>query len=306
MNIVTPQPAINLNIGNVHTETARRDNQLREVIPQPSSATPSFTDNRAFQDSDKAKGQPQDEKGLYDKKVQLEDKHAISGREAKHQEGEGEAEGDENRHQQRQAEADLKQLEQLKDRDREVRLHEQAHARVGGSHAGSPSYEFQRGSDGNNYAVGGEVMIDVSEVPGDPQATIEKMQTVRSAALAPAEPSGADRAIAADATQKIAQAQADLAKQALNADDEESSNDGIGTYQRRRLSGEEEGKEAKLESAADIFLAGDDEQEFAVVARRQALEVSRDPEVNARASRIADFYQHVYEPKSVSGFSRVI
>lgn len=35
MNIVTPFPSININTANVYTETARRDNQLREVIPQP-------------------------------------------------------------------------------------------------------------------------------------------------------------------------------------------------------------------------------------------------------------------------------
>ena len=48
------------------------------------------------------------------------------------------------------------------------------------------------------------------DIQGDPQATIDKMQTVRAAALAPAEPSGADSAIAADATQKLAAAQAEL------------------------------------------------------------------------------------------------
>ena len=64
-----------------------------------------------------------------------------------------------------------------------MRAHEQAHAAVGGQYAGSPSYEYERGSDGNNYAVAGEVPIDVSEVPNDPQATIEKMQQVKAVRL---------------------------------------------------------------------------------------------------------------------------
>ncbi|TMO90589.1 catalase, partial [Pseudoalteromonas sp. S3260] len=93
--------------------------------------------------------------------------------------------------QQQQREQEQQQIQELAERDREVRTHEQAHASVGGQYAGSPSYDYQRGPDGKNYAVGGEVQIDVGEVPGDPQATIEKMQQVRSAALAPAEPSGA-------------------------------------------------------------------------------------------------------------------
>lgn len=108
-------------------------------------------------------------------------------------------------------EAQLKELRDLKARDREVRAHEQAHQAVGGQHAGSVSYTYQRGPDGNQYAVGGEVSIDLSPVQGDPQATIEKMRTVRAAAMAPAEPSGQDRAVAAQAMQLMLQAQQELA-----------------------------------------------------------------------------------------------
>ncbi|MFC4258313.1 putative metalloprotease CJM1_0395 family protein [Marinobacter lacisalsi] len=107
-------------------------------------------------------------------------------------------------------EAQLKELRDLKARDREVRAHEQAHQAVGGQHAGAVSYTYQRGPDGNQYAVGGEVSIDLSPVQGDPQATIEKMRTVRAAAMAPAEPSGQDRAVAAQAMQLMLQAQSEL------------------------------------------------------------------------------------------------
>ncbi len=91
------------------------------------------------------------------------------------------------------------QVEALKARDREVRDHEQAHARVGGPYAGEPTYSYQTGPDGRQYAVGGQVAIDVSPVKGDPEATIAKMEVVRAAALAPAEPSTADRQVAATA-----------------------------------------------------------------------------------------------------------
>ena len=56
----------------------------------------------------------------------------------------------------------------------------------------------------------GEVSIDKSPVRGDPQATIEKMQQVRRAALAPAQPSGQDRQVAAEARRAIQQARAKL------------------------------------------------------------------------------------------------
>lgn len=107
--------------------------------------------------------------------------------------------------------AELELLRELKARDREVRAHEQAHQAVGGPYAGAVSYTYQRGPDGAQYAVGGEVSIDVAPVAGDPQATIDKMRTVRAAALAPAEPSGQDRAVAAQAMQLMLQAQIELA-----------------------------------------------------------------------------------------------
>lgn len=101
-------------------------------------------------------------------------------------------------------------IRQLAARDAEVRAHEAAHAAAGGAYAGSPSFGFQRGPDGKNYAVSGEVPIDISAIPGDPAATIAKMQQVKQAALAPASPSGADRSIAANADAAMAAARAEL------------------------------------------------------------------------------------------------
>ncbi len=93
-------------------------------------------------------------------------------------------------------------LAELRQRDREVRAHEAAHAAAGGPYVrGGPSFQYTRGPDGRLYAVGGEVQIDVSPVSGDPEATIAKMQVVRRAALAPARPSAQDRAVAARAAQ---------------------------------------------------------------------------------------------------------
>lgn len=104
-------------------------------------------------------------------------------------------------------------VDKLSSRDREVRAHEAAHQSAGGQYAGSASYSYQSGPDGKQYAVGGEVSIDASPVSGDPAATIAKMRQIRSAALAPAQPSGQDRAVAAAAAAMSAQAQAELAAQ---------------------------------------------------------------------------------------------
>ncbi|MCB1876556.1 MAG: hypothetical protein KDH88_11335 [Chromatiales bacterium] len=107
-----------------------------------------------------------------------------------------------------------KQLDELKARDREVRAHEAAHQAAAGGYArGGPSFSYQRGPDGKQYAIGGEVQIDTSAVPGDPEATLRKAQIIRRAALAPAEPSPQDRSIAAEAAAMAAQARADVAKQ---------------------------------------------------------------------------------------------
>jgi hypothetical protein len=107
-------------------------------------------------------------------------------------------------------EAEKKQVEELKQRDREVRQHEQAHKTVGGPYAGAVQYETQTGPDGREYAIGGEVPIDASPVPNNPEATIRKMDVVIRAALAPAEPSPKDRAVAAQAQAQRAEAQSQL------------------------------------------------------------------------------------------------
>ena len=80
------------------------------------------------------------------------------------------------------------------------------------------SYQHQRGPDGKMYAMGGEVKIDTSREK-DPQNTITKMQQVKRAALAPSQPSGQDRSVAARASQIEAEARIELLKE--NAEKEE-------------------------------------------------------------------------------------
>ncbi len=109
------------------------------------------------------------------------------------------------------SEAEKKQVEELKKRDAEVKTHEQAHITAGGIYIkGGASYDYQTGPDGRQYAVGGHVDIDTSPVPDNPQATIKKAHTIIKAALAPAEPSGADNAAASKARQMIIDAEKEL------------------------------------------------------------------------------------------------
>ena len=98
----------------------------------------------------------------------------------------------------------------LKRQDAETRRHEKAHANAGGPFSGAPSYTYERGPDGRSYAVAGTTPIDVTPISGDPAATVRKMETVKRAARAPAEPSAQDRKVAAqaDAAKRVAQAEA--------------------------------------------------------------------------------------------------
>jgi hypothetical protein len=109
--------------------------------------------------------------------------------------------------------AQQREIEQLKQTDREVRQHEQAHLAVGRDLVTSgPSYTYATGPDRQRYAVGGEVSIDTS--PGrSPEETIPKAQHIRATALAPAKPSAQDHSVAAQASRMESEARIELAAQ---------------------------------------------------------------------------------------------
>lgn len=105
---------------------------------------------------------------------------------------------------------EIASLQELQKIDQQVRAHEQAHMGAAGGLATSGiSLSFKRGPDGQNYAVGGEVSIDTSRGT-TPRETIAKMMKVRAAALAPADPSGQDRKVAASASVAMGDARAEL------------------------------------------------------------------------------------------------
>lgn len=117
------------------------------------------------------------------------------------------------------------QVRELQQRDREVRTHENAHLAAGGSAVqGGPTFTYQSGPDGRQYAVGGEVSIQPRANSDDPEERIRHAELVRRAALAPGEPSPQDRSVAAAASQEIARATAELRTQQGQADKQQAAN----------------------------------------------------------------------------------
>ena len=97
----------------------------------------------------------------------------------------------------------------LRTRDREVQQHEMQHYQTGRPFTRPPEYWYVTGPDGRRYAVSGVTRIDISVIPGDPQATLDKFMTLKRAALAPHDPSEEDRRLALELDRAIMQYQAE-------------------------------------------------------------------------------------------------
>jgi hypothetical protein len=121
--------------------------------------------------------------------------------------------------------ADQRRVDELKATDRAVRAHEAAHMAAGGNLVTSgATFEYETGPDGQRYAVAGEVGIDTSK-GRTPEETLARAEQIRAAALAPADPSSQDRAVAAAAAQMAAEARVEIAQANLagNSGDTASS-----------------------------------------------------------------------------------
>jgi hypothetical protein len=104
------------------------------------------------------------------------------------------------------------QVVQLQQRDTEVRAHEAAHQAAAGALGGGASFTYQLGPDGRQYAVGGEVPIEIGGGK-TPQEMLSRARQVKTAALAPAKPSGQDLKVAASAAALETKALADIQRQ---------------------------------------------------------------------------------------------
>lgn len=115
------------------------------------------------------------------------------------------------------SDAALLEISKLKARDAQLRQHEQAHhAASSGVDVSSASFTYQRGPNGVNYAVAGDVRIDTS-APRDPEDRLVQAAMISDVALAPADPTPSDRAVSAKAQQMAQQARAEIMQQNSSA-----------------------------------------------------------------------------------------
>ncbi|WP_042010216.1 putative metalloprotease CJM1_0395 family protein [Aeromonas fluvialis] len=193
-------------------EAARTDNRRAELIPQARAGQASVAESEVGSQKEKSKaGQASSNQTSQNSRETgqpaptiLPDNRFV---EATGEEGQRKQQDPKQQEQQQRQE---QQVQDLIERDKEVRTHEQAHQSAGGEYASSPTYQFTQGPDGKRYATGGEVQIDTSVVPGDPAATIAKMQQIRAAALAPAAPSAQDLSVARSAAASESRARKEL------------------------------------------------------------------------------------------------
>lgn len=103
-------------------------------------------------------------------------------------------------------------ITQLQATDTTVKAHERAHISAGaGVILSGANFVYQKGPDERLYAIGGEVAIDTA-AENEPEATVKKMQIVRSAALAPSDPSPTDYQVAATASMLQMQARLEVSR----------------------------------------------------------------------------------------------
>lgn len=114
------------------------------------------------------------------------------------------------------------EIARLKAIEEKVKAHEQAHKSAGGQFAGPVNYQYTIGPDGKRYIVGGEVSISIQEGK-TPDETIRNMEIVKRAALAPADPSPQDRAVAAQADAISAKARMQKLKESADKQQEDKA-----------------------------------------------------------------------------------
>ncbi len=220
MLITTAPIVIPVNTANLPTESVAAEAAQRPRIPQPTSAAenPSTKNSTEFTDQPKAN---------FENNLQAEQDKTIAEKEQSQQQKDDQKDTElqsgetaDKRSNEELAAEEVQQVQNLRNRDREVRSHEQAHAAVGGNLAGAPNLNFTTGPDGKRYAVSGDVSIDISKVANDPAATIRKLEQVQRAALAPANPSSQDLKVAAQAAAGANQARSDLNVEQLRETEE--------------------------------------------------------------------------------------
>ncbi|MDC2889764.1 putative metalloprotease CJM1_0395 family protein [Psychrosphaera algicola] len=332
LNIAPPLPHNIVNAAAPTTESLAHANAIKEVVPAPVQAEaivpqksreqdvrPPVVDNPTYDgikqlggsvipDDPLAEGESNSQQGGQESSQEgsAGETGDTVGDESAEQNTSEQTDGEqekktEERAEQAKNEAVRQEVQQLERRDDEVRAHEQAHASVGGGHAGTPSYQYETGPNGQKYAVSGEVPIDVSKEP-TAQETIQKMQTVRAAALAPAEPSSQDRKVAAEASQKISEARAELIRETSQAASSSTSDDEKVEVNTESPIGEEPRKRA----LADEYNAVKNDKSSEMEAQQsQTLKLAEEPtssrfELSPVGQVIQNRYSQSYQTEATS------
>ena len=302
--VITNYPNVSINTANPPTEQARRDALRRDLFTPVKESEKSAAEKPLLSDEKaRAVGNSNNQVTLYNANgKETETQQAVEGRNDQ-QRDERESQGNDQQaasddKQQTQAEpAEQQKIQELKARDAEVKTHEQAHAAAGGQHAGAPSYSYEQGPDGKRYAVDGEVPIDVSKVADDPQATIQKLQQVQAAAMAPAQPSGADLRIAAEAAQGIVQAQNELTQQKTAAASPDAKSQ-VDEGDQPAVKGATVSRFTDLSAETDISYSVTDAQGHTEIGTLQSEHQATTNQMHIRRSVIAGFYQQATAPKT--------
>ncbi len=309
MNITQQAPNLSIpTVLNPHTESLRRENHQREIITQPAALAQSAAEKGVSSDRERGRTPAQNSENI--DFASLKEKAELANNTISEQKGDqqdeqkggeknqdsalhskiNEIQDDENTNDLSKSDSldnDVQQeriINELQRRDKEVRSHELAHAAVGGSFTGAPNYSFKTGPDGQKYAVGGEVSVDLSTVAGNPTATIAKMQKVHAAALAPANPSVQDTQVAASAIQIILQAQSEL--QIQDRDTAKAADDNEGSLEID--SGQRDETKSDDGLGFDAFINK-------TLTAQESIAPTQSNEVLQRAVRVETFYSNITE-----------
>lgn len=314
---------------NLQTDSLRRDNQQREIITRPEPSSQSAGEKGVASDKERGRTPAQNNQQVDFASLRKQAELANdvigngSGRNAGNNENSEQGSNQGSEQENNDNSADSKQgqssttgsqksdaeilaeneiIRSLEERDIEVRNHERAHASVGGSHTGAPTYSYETGPDGKKYAVAGEVSVDLTPVAGDPKETIAKMKKVQAAALAPADPSSQDIRVAASAASIILEAQSELINANANVDNEKDGSKNNDLY-RNKSSLQSEDSLSNNESS-NAF----DRQIEQTLSAQEAIAPSRSLAVDQRAGRIEQFYSsinHAYEKPASHQFELI-
>jgi hypothetical protein len=101
----------------------------------------------------------------------------------------------------------------LRRREQELRLHEMAHASQNTGFELPTTFSSTQGTEQKEYVVGGSFRVDLTPVPGDLEATADKMQTIKRAAQKAAKEGAVDPSLAGQASARKRTAESKIAEQ---------------------------------------------------------------------------------------------